>query len=64
MASGKAMKLPSLRYLAQMELAPIKAEMEQLEKLLIAVPRVEFSDEHRAQMQARFADLLKTLRAN
>jgi hypothetical protein len=54
----------TLRRLAQMELAPIKAEMVQLEKLLIAVPRLELSDEHRAKMRARFAELLKTLQAN
>jgi hypothetical protein len=54
----------TLRRLAQMELAPIKAEMVQLEKLLIAVPRLELSDEHRAKIRARFAELLKTLQAN
>jgi hypothetical protein len=54
----------TLRRLAQMELAPIKVEMVQLEKLLIAVPRLELSDEHRAKMRARFAELLKTLQAN
>jgi hypothetical protein len=54
----------TLRRLAQMELAPIKVEMAQLEKLLIAVPRLELSDEHRAEMRSRFADLLKTLQAN
>jgi hypothetical protein len=53
----------TLRRLAQMELAPIKREMVQLEKLLI-LSRGEFSDEHRAEMRARFAELLKTLQAN
>jgi hypothetical protein len=53
----------TLRRLAQIELAPIKAEIVQLEKLLMAVPRLEFSDQHRAEMQERFADLLKTLRS-
>ena len=53
----------TLRRLAQMELAPFKAEMVQLEKLLIAVPRLEFSDEHRAKMLVLLAELGKTLRA-
>jgi len=53
----------TLRRLAQMELAPIKAEMVQLEKLLIAVPRLEFSDEHRAKMLALLTELGESLRA-
>jgi hypothetical protein len=52
----------TLRRLAQIELIPIKARIVQLEKLLNAVPRVEFSDEYRAQMRARFAELLKSLK--
>jgi hypothetical protein len=53
---------PTLRRLAQIELIPIKVRIMQLEKLLDAVPRVEFSDEYRAQMCARFAELLKSLK--
>jgi hypothetical protein len=53
----------TLRGLAQMELAPFKAEIVQLEKLLIAVPRLEFSDEHRAKMFSLLAELAKSLRA-
>ncbi len=40
----------ALRLMAQMELTPLKVDLAQLEKLLIAVPRLEFSDRHRAEM--------------
>jgi hypothetical protein len=40
----------ALRLMAQMELTPLKVDLAQLEKLLIAVPRLEFSDQHRAEM--------------
>lgn len=49
---------PTLRRLAQHELAPIRARILQLDKLLNAAPLIEYSDEHRAQMLKRMQDLL------
>jgi hypothetical protein len=53
----------TLRRLAEIELGPIRAEMVQLKKLLIAVPRFEYSEEHRAKMLALLTELGKSLRA-
>jgi hypothetical protein len=53
----------TLRRLAEIELGPIRAEMVQLKKLLIAVPRFEYSEEHRAKMVALLTELGKSLRA-
>jgi hypothetical protein len=44
---------PTLRRLAQIEMVPIKARIHNLEKLLTAVPLMEFSDEHRENMLKR-----------
>jgi len=51
---------PTLRRLAQHELAPIRARILHLDKLLNAAPLIEYSDEHRAEMLKRMQDLLAT----
>ena len=51
---------PTLRRLAQHELAPIRARILHLDKLLNAAPLIEYSDEHRAEMLKRLQDLLAT----
>lgn len=51
---------PTLRRLAQHELAGVRARMLDLQKLCNAQPLIEFSDEHRKGMLDRLADLFKT----
>jgi hypothetical protein len=53
----------TLRRLAETELAPIKAEIMHLKMLLIAVPRLEFNDDHREKMFALLKELRNSLRA-
>jgi hypothetical protein len=48
---------PTLRRLAQEEMVAIKALKMQLEKLLKAVPLIEFSEEHCAAMRKRLSEL-------
>jgi hypothetical protein len=50
---------PTLRQLAQHEMTAVKARKMQLEKLLEAVPLVEYSEEYRQNMIDRLAALLK-----
>lgn len=51
---------PTLRRLAQHELAPIRARILSLDKLMNAVPLIEYSDEHRQEMLTRLQALLRT----
>jgi hypothetical protein len=48
---------PTLRRLAQYEMTAIKARKLRLEKLIDAVPLIEFSEEHRAIMLGRLSKL-------
>lgn len=48
---------PTLRWLAQCEIAPVKNQIRRLEHLLEAVPLIEFTDDHRKQMVDRLAAL-------
>lgn len=48
----------TLRWLAQCETAPVKNRIRQLEHLLAAVPLIEFSDEHCAEMRDRLAKII------
>lgn len=50
---------PTLRRLALHELAGVKGRMLALQKLLDAVPLLEFSDEHRAMMIGRLQELFR-----
>lgn len=50
---------PTLRRLALHELAGVKGRMLTLQKLLDAVPLLEFSDEHRASMLGRLQELFR-----
>jgi hypothetical protein len=50
---------PTLRRLAQHETTAVKAQKMQLEKLLDAVPLIEFSDEHCETMAARVAAVIR-----
>lgn len=54
-------KPPTLRRLAQHEMVAIKALKMQLEKLLAAVPRIEFSEEHCADMRERLSKLRRDI---
>lgn len=49
---------PTLRRLAQWEMVAIKARILRLEKLLDAVPLVEFSEEHRKMMLTRLQTVM------
>jgi hypothetical protein len=48
-----------LRDLAQLKVWRIRGRMRDLEKLLNAAPRAEFSEEHCAEMRAKLAKLLR-----
>jgi hypothetical protein len=50
---------PTLRRLAYWELWAIKGRILQLEKILAAVPLIEFSDDHRKSMLKRLAALVR-----
>jgi hypothetical protein len=52
---------PTLRRLAQYEMTPIKARKLQFEKLLDAVPLLEFSEEYRASMCERISKLMHAI---
>jgi hypothetical protein len=52
---------PTLRRLAQQEMVAIKALKMKLEKLLKAVPRIEFSEEHCADMRERLSELIRRI---
>lgn len=49
---------PILRQLAYLELWTVKSRIQDLEKVLNAVPRIEFSDEHRLEMLTRLQGLV------
>lgn len=49
---------PILRQLAYLELWSVKSRIQDLERVLNAVPRIEFSDEHRADMLKRLQDVI------
>jgi hypothetical protein len=52
---------PTLRRLATEEMVAIKALRLKLEKLLKAVPRIEFIEEHRANMLKRLSELTRDI---
>jgi hypothetical protein len=54
---------PILHRLAQIELAPIRARILQLRRVLSAVPRVEFSEEHSKKMHELLSGLANLLRS-
>jgi len=54
---------PILRRLSQQEMVPIKARINRLQKLLDAVPSVEFSDDHREMMLKRLRVIMNTATA-
>jgi len=49
---------PTLRRLAYLELWTVKSRIQELERVLNAVPRIEYSDEHRQEMLVRLAELI------
>lgn len=49
---------PTLRQLAYLELWGVKSRIQELEKVLNAVPRIEFSDEHRHEMLTKLQALV------
>lgn len=51
-----------LRQISQREMYRLKGRAEDLEKLLRAEPLIEFSDEHRHEMQRRLLAILPSLR--
>lgn len=51
---------PTLRQLAYLELWSVKSRIQTLEKVLNAVPLIEFSDEHRREMLDKLAGLMTT----
>jgi hypothetical protein len=52
---------PTLRRLAQHELAPIRARILQLHKVLNAQPLIEYSEEHRRDMLERLQNLMREI---
>lgn len=52
---------PILRKLAVLEMWGVRSRMSTLEKLLVAVPLIEFSDEHRANMLQKLSGVLHGL---
>jgi len=54
---------PTLRRLAQHELAGVRGRMIELQKLCEAEPLIEYSDEHRKDMMDRLQGLMKPFRA-
>jgi hypothetical protein len=54
---------PTLRRLAQLELACVRRRMIELQKLCDAQPLIEYSDEHREDMLNRVAGLMVLNRA-
>jgi hypothetical protein len=49
---------PTLRKLAYLEMWTVKSRIQELERVLNAVPRIEYSDEHRREMLVKLAELL------
>ena len=54
---------PILRRVSQQEMVPIKERISQLQKLLDALPSVEFSDDHREMMLKRLRVVISTANA-
>lgn len=54
---------PTLRRLAELELANVRGRRIELQKLCDALPLVEYSDEHRQDMLNRMAGLAALRRA-
>jgi hypothetical protein len=52
---------PTLRQLTYLELWNVRSRIQQLEKVLNAVPLIEYSEEHCAEMRAKLGELATTL---
>jgi hypothetical protein len=49
---------PTLRRLAWMEVWNVRGRMETLQRMLVAVPRIEYSPEHKAHMLGKLAEVV------